>query len=139
MNEKNKIERLRCLMKNNNINYYYVPHEDEHLTEYVSENRERLQWISGFSGSAGSFLIGLKNTYLFVDGRYSLQAKHQMSGIKCKILNIKENNFIHFLQTNINRNDTISFDNKLITHKSFNLISEACNLRSIKVVIPKKI
>ena len=61
-------------MKNNNINYYYVPHEDEHLTEYVSENRERLQWISGFSGSAGSFLIGLKNTYILSNNQSKSQS-----------------------------------------------------------------
>ena len=74
---KQNIENLRTLMKKKGIDSYIVPHNDEYLSEYVPENKERLKWATGFSGSAGTLLITLTELYLFTDGRYILQAKKE--------------------------------------------------------------
>jgi len=59
------------------IEGYLVPKNDEYFNEYVSQSNDRLKFISNFSGSAG-FAIILKNkNYLFVDGRYTIQARIQ--------------------------------------------------------------
>ena len=75
-------------MKKYFIDIYIVPHNDEYLSEYVPDNKERLRWICGFSGSAGSLLVTNKKLYLFTDGRYILQAKQQTKNLECKIINI---------------------------------------------------
>ena len=72
-----KINKLKHSFKKENIDGYIVPKNDEFFGEYTPEHNDRLNYISNFSGSYGFALI-LKNTsYLFIDGRYTLQANNQ--------------------------------------------------------------
>ena len=80
-----KIERLRKFFKTENIDGYLIPKNDEFFTEYISEFNDRLKYISNFSGSFGFSLILKNQNYLFVDGRYTLQAENQ-SGKFFKII-----------------------------------------------------
>jgi Xaa-Pro aminopeptidase len=82
---KNKIIKLKNLIKIKNLDGYIVPKNDAYFSEYSSP--DRLKDISNFSGSAGFAIILRKENYLFVDGRYTLQAKIQ-SGKNFKILEI---------------------------------------------------
>jgi len=76
-NKMNKLIKLKKYIKIYKLDGYLVPKNDEYFNEYVSQSNERLKFISNFSGSAG-FAIILKNkNYLFVDGRYTIQAKIQ--------------------------------------------------------------
>jgi len=68
-----KIKDLRDNFKNYNIDGYIVPKNDEFFSEHSS--KDRLKIISNFTGSAGYAIILKKKTYLFVDGRYTIQAK----------------------------------------------------------------
>ena len=61
-----------------NIDALIVPRADEYLGEYVPPQNERLQWITGFSGSAGIAVILKTTAAIFVDGRYTIQVKHQV-------------------------------------------------------------
>ena len=71
------MKKLRKFLKIYKLDGYLVPKNDEYFNEYVSQSNDRLKFISNFSGSAG-FAIILKNkNYLFVDGRYTIQAKIQ--------------------------------------------------------------
>ena len=72
-----KIKRLIKLFDYYNIDAYVVPKNDEFFNEYIDNNNDRLKFISNFSGSFGIALIFKKKNYLFVDGRYTLQAKIQ--------------------------------------------------------------
>ena len=72
-----KIKRLKEFLKKENIDGFIVPKNDEFFGEYVSEEKDRLKFISDFSGSYGFAVILRDKNYLFVDGRYTLQAKHQ--------------------------------------------------------------
>ena len=72
-----KINKLKKLLNNYNLDGYIVPKNDEFFSEYVPENKDRLKFISNFSGSYGVALILNYKNYLFVDGRYTLQAKIQ--------------------------------------------------------------
>ena len=72
-----KLIKLKKLFKVYNLDGYIITKNDEYFNEYVSRSSDRLKFISNFSGSAG-FAIILKNkNYLFVDGRYSIQARIQ--------------------------------------------------------------
>ena len=72
---KNKIRILRKKFIEHKIDGYIVPKNDEYFNEYSSP--DRLKFISDFDGSAGLAVILFKKNYLFVDGRYTIQAKFQ--------------------------------------------------------------
>ena len=82
-----KLIKLRKFLKIYKLDGYLVPKNDEYFNEYVNQSSDRLKFISNFSGSAG-FAIILKNkNYLFVDGRYTIQARIQ-SGKNFTIITI---------------------------------------------------
>ena len=80
-----KIEKIRKLLNFYNLDGYIIPKNDEFFGEYINEDKDILKYISYFSGSYGFALIFKKRNYLFVDGRYTLQAKIQ-SGKTFRIL-----------------------------------------------------
>ena len=84
-----KINKIKKLINYHGLDGYLIPKNDEFFSEYISENKDRLKFISNFSGSFGFALILKKKNYLFVDGRYTLQAKIQ-SGKLFKIVTIPE-------------------------------------------------
>ncbi|MEO9968522.1 MAG: aminopeptidase P family protein [Hyphomonadaceae bacterium] len=69
---------LRQKMSDLNLDFLYVPHEDEYNNEYLPEAYQRLTWLTGFTGSAGCAVIGIEAATVFVDGRYTLQAADQL-------------------------------------------------------------
>tara|TARA_Y100000591_G_scaffold46190_1_gene34665 strand:- start:743 stop:1051 length:309 start_codon:yes stop_codon:yes gene_type:complete len=72
-----KIKKLRNTFKRENIDGYLIPKNDEYFNEYLSNHNDRLSYITNFTGSYGFSLILKDKNYLFVDGRYSLQALNQ--------------------------------------------------------------
>ena len=76
-----KIEKLKRIFKNENIDGYIIPKNDEFFGEYVQECNDRLKFISSFTGSYGFALVLKNKNFLFVDGRYTLQAKNQSGKI----------------------------------------------------------
>jgi len=119
------INGLKKIFKKYQIDGYIVPKNDEYFNEYVNPSKDRLKFISNFSGSAG-FAIILKNrNYLFVDGRYTIQAQYQ-SGKKFKIITIPK----RFPKDEIkkNRKIIIGFDPKLHTEKQINFLFNIQNV-----------
>ena len=111
-----KITKLRKLFKFFDIDGYIVPKNNNFFGEYVNAFEDNLKYISNFTGSAG-FAVILKNkNYMFVDGRYTIQAGIQC-GKKYKICTIpKEYPFSIFKNKNFN----FGFDPKLHTENSLN-------------------
>tara|TARA_B100000700_G_scaffold306989_1_gene382841 strand:+ start:2668 stop:4371 length:1704 start_codon:yes stop_codon:yes gene_type:complete len=125
----NKINKLRKFFNSFAIDGYLVPKNDEYFNEYVSESRDRLKFISNFSGSAG-FAIILKNkNYLFVDGRYTIQGQIQ-SGKKFKIITIPEKFPRDVLKT---KKIKIGFDPKLHNEKQLNFLFNIKNITLIPI------
>jgi len=109
----NRLKKLRKLFKIYKLDGYIVPKNDEFFGEYVDRRDDRLNYISSFSGSVGYALILKKKSYLFVDGRYTLQAKKEAD----KNFNIVE---IHKsrpskILAKIHRKIKIAFDPKLFS------------------------
>lgn len=73
-----RLQNLREHMRQNSVSIVLVPHNDEQNNEYLPKDKERLAWISGFTGSAGCAIVTLDQAILFVDGRYTLQAADQI-------------------------------------------------------------
>lgn len=72
-----RLESTRAIMQNEGIDALIVPRADEYLGEYVPVHNERLAFLTGFTGSAGLFILTADRAILFVDGRYTLQAENQ--------------------------------------------------------------
>ena len=85
LNGKNK--KIKKIFKLEKIDGYIIPKNDEFFGEYIPDYNDRLKFISNFSGSYGFALILKNKNYLFVDGRYTLQANNQ-SGKYFKIITI---------------------------------------------------
>ncbi len=76
--ETTLFDALRSYMEENELDLLFIPSSDEHLNEYLPEKNKRRQAVTGFSGSAGDFLLGRDQAWLYVDGRYHLQAEDQV-------------------------------------------------------------
>ena len=132
-NIKKNISNLRKLMKKYFIDIYIVPHNDEYLSEYVPDNKERLRWICGFSGSAGSLLVTNKKLYLFTDGRYILQAKQQTKNLECKIINISDVKPFDYIEKNHTKFKKIGIESKTISLFEYNYLKKAISKTPLKI------
>lgn len=75
-----RIQALRLLLKAKSIHAFIIPSTDPHLSEYVAPHWEAREWISGFTGSAGTIVVTEKEAGLWTDSRYFLQAARQLEG-----------------------------------------------------------
>ena len=124
------MKSLKKLFKKYRIDGYIVPKNDEYFNEYVHSSKDRLKFISNFSGSAG-FAVILKNKkYLFVDGRYTIQARYQ-SGKNFKIITIPNKFPKDVIKPN--KKIVLGFDPKLHTEKQLNFLFKIknVNLKSV--------
>ena len=115
----NKLIKLKKLFFTHGLDGYIVPKNDEYFNEYVSESNDRLKFISNFSGSAGYAVILKNKNYLFVDGRYTIQAKIQ-SRKNFKIITIPQKLPKDILKTK--RKLKIGFDPKLHNENQLNFL-----------------
>ena len=83
-----RIKELRALMKENNIDVYFVPSADNHQSEYTGSYFRTRAFITGFTGSAGTAIITQNEAGLWTDGRYIIQAETQLKGSEVKLYKI---------------------------------------------------
>ncbi|NLC50356.1 MAG: aminopeptidase P family protein [Bacteroidales bacterium] len=74
-----RLSALRKFMESKNLNVFVIPSTDPHLSEYPAATWESRKWISGFTGSAGTIVVTLKEAGLFTDSRYFLQGKTELA------------------------------------------------------------
>ncbi len=104
---KERLKKLKDIFKKYNLDGYVVPKNDEFFSEF--SNKDRLKIISNFRGSAGYAVILKDKNYLFVDGRYTIQAKIE-SGKNFKIID-----YHNIINTKIFKNKNLGIDPKLFT------------------------
>ncbi len=111
---KKNLNKLSKLILNHKIDGYIIPKNDNFFTEQVKH--DRLKLISNFTGSAGLAIIFVKKNYLFVDSRYTIQAK-QESGKNFKIVKIHKK-----LPKNLFKNISLGFDPSLFTYSQLKFL-----------------
>ena len=104
---KDRIKILKSYFTENNIDGYIIPKNDEFFSEY--SEKDRLKTISNFSGSAGYAIILKNRNYLFVDGRYTIQAQIE-SGKYFKIVQYEK-----IINCKLFKNLKLGIDPKLFT------------------------
>lgn len=75
-----RIAALRAELARRNFSGFVIPLTDEHMSEYVGGYAQRLHWLTGFGGSAGTAVVLREKAAIFVDGRYTLQVRDQVDG-----------------------------------------------------------
>lgn len=119
------LEKIRNVMKKNNINYYIIPSSDSHQSEYVADYFKGREFVSGFTGSAGTLLIGDEDAYLWTDGRYFIQAEKELRGTGISLMKMRTSGYLtieEWIKQNIKEEETLGFDGKLFSvnqYKSF--------------------
>ena len=75
-----RLDALRTELANRGLHGFVVPISDEHMSEYVGSYAQRLHWLTGFGGSAGSAVVLKDKAAMFTDGRYTVQVREQVDG-----------------------------------------------------------
>lgn len=118
MDVKERLQALREQMRKRKIAAYIVPTEDFHGSEYVGDYFKTREYLSGFTGSAGTLLVMPERAFLWTDGRYFLQAETQLSGSGIELMKSGEPEVLSlaaFLGKELKRGDVIGFDGRTVT------------------------
>ena len=84
-----RVERLRSWMKENGISAFVFPSSDPHNSEYVADHWKSREWISGFSGSAGTAVVTLEHAALWTDSRYFIAAEKELKGTDFQLMKLR--------------------------------------------------
>ncbi|KHS57502.1 MULTISPECIES: aminopeptidase P family protein [Terrisporobacter] len=113
-----RIEKLRNVMKEKNIFAYIIPSADYHQSEYVGEFFKGRQFISGFTGSAGTVVITPEKAILWTDGRYFLQADKELATSCVELYKMGEENVpttFEYIENEVPEGSKIGFDGRAIS------------------------
>ncbi len=91
MDYKKRLHVIRKWLTDYELDAFIIPHEDEFLGEYIPTHNKRLHWATGFTGSAGVAIITSQTAAIFIDGRYTVQARKQVSTELFEQLHLIEN------------------------------------------------
>lgn len=117
MSVNERIERLREKMRSASIDAYYIPSSDPHQSEYLPANYKTREYISGFTGSAGSVVVTQAEAALWTDGRYFLQAENQLKGSCVKLYKMGEPGVpgvTEYLVQNLKKGSRLGMDGKVM-------------------------
>lgn len=129
-----QIDELRGLMSERGIYAYIVPTDDFHGSEYVGAHFKLREYLSGFTGSAGTLVVTLDTAALWTDGRYFIQAERELSGSEIELMRMGEPQtptIERFLLDKMPGNSALGFDGRVV--------SAAFAMRLGKVLQPKNI
>lgn len=140
MKIKERIEKLRELMKENGMDAYIIPSFDAHQSEYVSDHWKCRQWISGFTGSAGTVVVTLDDAGLWTDGRYYIQAEKQLQDSGIRLFKMAEPgvpSYAEWLKTVLKEESTVGFDGSVFSCDMVRDMEKAFKQKSIAVKLDK--
>lgn len=125
---------LRAEMKKRNIDGFIVPHDDEYQNEYIPAYAERLMWVSGFSGSAGSAIVFEDSAVIFTDGRYTLQVRQQADSDYFSYVDVADQTPDEWLREHGKKGLRIGYDPMLHTAAGVKLLESAAEKAEFALV-----
>ena len=105
-----RLKALREQLKADQLDGFVVPLTDEHMSEYVGSYAQRLAWLTGFEGSAGSAVVLPEQAAIFVDGRYTLQVRSQVSADHWSYQSVPETSTTQWLEEHAPEGARIGYD-----------------------------
>ncbi|MGW8191415.1 aminopeptidase P family protein [Sphingomonas hankookensis] len=110
-----RLAALRAHLATLDLTGFVVPLTDEYMSEYVGDYAQRLAWLTGFKGSAGSAVVLADTAAMFTDGRYTLQVREQVDAADWQFVQVPAASMADWLRTNAREGDRIGFDPWLAT------------------------
>lgn len=135
MTIKERLNELRSLMKQKHVDAYLVPTDDFHGSEYVGDYFKCRQFITGFTGSAGTAVITDTMAGLWTDGRYFIQAGNQLEGSGVELFKMGEPGVptIHeFLKENLCQDMCLGFDGRTVSAAEARELKELLSEKNIR-------
>jgi len=121
-----RVRALRDELSKRGLSGFILPRADRHQNEYVPASEERLAWLTGFTGSAGTTVVLGDRAALFVDGRYTLQARDQVDQSVFAIEHSAELTLERWIERNMASNMTLGYDSWLHTADGAERLARAC-------------
>ncbi len=131
-----RITALREVLKLNGLKAFIVPSTDPHMSEYVAPHWETRQWISGFTGSAGTVVITENEAGLWTDSRYFLQANEQLQGTGIDLYKEKlpeTPTIAEFLQARLSKGDIVGIDGQVFSFATAKAMGQELGEKGIEL------
>ena len=133
---KQRIEKIRDLMKEKMIYAYIVPSSDYHQSEYVGDYFKSREFMSGFTGSAGTLIISMDEAGLWTDGRYFIQAENELKDSGIKLFKMGEEGvptIEEYLLEKLPKNSTLGFDGRVMSVKEGQSLASKFSFKGINI------
>ena len=105
-----RLNALRQQLKEDRLDGFVLPLTDEHMSEYVGSYAQRLEWLTGFKGSAGSAAVLPEQAAIFTDGRYTIQVRQQVSADQWSYQSVPETSIASWLKDHAPDGARIGYD-----------------------------
>ena len=132
---ENRLAALREELSRRGLTGFVVPIADEHLSEYVGEYAQRLRWLTGFAGSAGSAIVLKNQAAIFVDGRYTVQVRDQVDEKLFSYVPLADMSMTDWIRAHASEGDKIGYDAWLHT-RAWVKEAEAAAARKGAAMVP---
>ncbi|MCI9437885.1 MAG: aminopeptidase P family protein [Lachnospiraceae bacterium] len=132
-----RLVALRSQMKEHGIDYYMIPTADYHSSEYVNDYFKVREYFCGFTGSSGTLLVWQEGAGLWTDGRYFIQADHELEGTGVTLFRMRDEgvpDITEFLQQNMKQGQTLGFDGRVISAQAGKDYEKKLEEKQISVV-----
>ncbi|MBL8833112.1 MAG: aminopeptidase P family N-terminal domain-containing protein, partial [Rhodospirillales bacterium] len=129
-----RVDALRAELAKQKLDGFVLPRGDEHQGEYVSPRAERLEWLTGFTGSAGACVVLADRAAMFVDGRYTLQVRTQVDAGTFEYRHLVEEPPSDWLAANAPKDGRIGYDPWFHSSDSVERLRQACERAGAKLV-----
>ena len=105
-----RLARVRAALKALGLDGFVVPISDEHMSEYVGDYAQRMAWLTGFGGSAGTAAVLPTKAAVFIDGRYTVQVRDQVDGSLFDYVGVPQSSVAEWLGANVSAGQKVGFD-----------------------------
>ena len=125
-----RLSKVREIMKKNSIDIYVVPTGDYHISEYAGDYFKEREFITGFTGSAGTAVISEDEAVLFTDGRYYVQSERQLEGTTIRLMRMGSEGvptLTEYCRNMLKEGYTIGFDGRCVEAREGIQLRELAN------------
>lgn len=129
-----RLAALRAQLSRDQLDGFVVPLTDEHMSEYVGDYAKRLEWLTGFKGSAGAAVVLPEAAAIFTDGRYTLQVRAQVSGADWDYCGIPQTSIAGWLRDHAADGGRIGYDPWLHTREWVSMAKAALAAKGAELV-----
>ena len=131
----NALEQFQNKMREKGIDYYYLCMGDDHNSEFIHPFYKTIEYLTGFTGSAGQLVIERDHVILWSDGRYYIQAKKQIEGKSIEFYDLTMPSPIEYIQSRYSKNQVIAFDGRIVNYKTGLALQKIGRVKSEEYII----